>query len=291
MNLTRESIRAIDAVADPFGVLSLYGDGQGVGRHRRSPADRALAMRRRLRRVEAGLREAGAAAVADRYRRWLPRIESSSTGSRTPRRPARRCSCRSARADRCASTCRCRWASTPALEPTGHVMPLVAAHDEGRPAGVVVARRSSVQVLEWRQGRIDEELELPCRQPGPRIRPSIAGSAAATGSTRSPRGCGGSVEQRGWRRMVIAGDPRLRAAVPAAARSATTSRCARWPASSRACPRDLAVSVAADLDAAQRQYEWRLVERCSTPRSTTSPRCSASTPSSRRSSWAWSSIW
>ena len=46
MNLTPESIRAIDAIADPVGVLSLYGDGPAAAR--RSPADRALALRRRL---------------------------------------------------------------------------------------------------------------------------------------------------------------------------------------------------------------------------------------------------
>ena len=75
MNLTRESIRAIDAIADPCGVLSLYGDGRGVSHQRRDIAERARAIRRRLGRVEAGLRDAGAAAVADQYRRWLPRIE------------------------------------------------------------------------------------------------------------------------------------------------------------------------------------------------------------------------
>ena len=147
------------------------------------------------------------------------------------------------------------------LEPTGHVMPLVAAHDEGRPAGVVVARRSSVQVLEWRQGRIDEELELPI--------PSRArGSDRHRWGGRGYRidavaeGLRRVVEQRGWRRLLIAGDPRLRSAV-------ACGRPLRHDVEVRtlACELegmsagDLAVSVAADLDAAQRQYEWRLVER------------------------------
>ena len=259
MNLTPESIRAIDAIADPVGVLSLYGDGPAAAT-RRSPADRALALRRRLQRVEAGLREAGTAAVADRYRRWLPRIESQLFRLAHASSPGAAVflplsSGRPLRVDLPMPV-----GEHARLEPTGHVMPLVAAHDEGRPAGVVVARRSSVQVLEWRQGRIDEELEMPI--------PSRArGSDRHRWGGRGYRidavaeGLRRVVEQRGWRRLLIAGDPRLRSAVACGRPLRHDVEVRTLACELEGMSADLAVSVAADLDAAQRQYEWRLVER------------------------------
>ena len=259
MNLTPESIRAIDAIADPVGVLSLYGDGPAAAT-RRSPADRALALRRRLQRVEAGLREAGTAALADRYRRWLPRIESQLFRLAHASSPGAAVflplsSGRPLRVDLPMPV-----GEHARLEPTGHVMPLVAAHDEGRPAGVVVARRSSVQVLEWRQGRIDEELEMPI--------PSRArGSDRHRWGGRGYRidavseGLRRVVEQRGWRRLLIAGDPRLRSAVACGRPLRHDVEVRTLACELEGMSADLAVSVAADLDAAQRQYEWRLVER------------------------------
>ncbi|MFI5049291.1 MAG: hypothetical protein ACHQEA_05420 [Gaiellales bacterium] len=259
MNLTPESIRAIDAIADPVGVLSLYGDGPAAAM-RRSPADRALALRRRLQRVEAGLREAGTAALADRYRRWLPRIESQLFRLAHASSPGAAVflplsSGRPLRVDLPMPV-----GEHARLEPTGHVMPLVAAHDEGRPAGVVVARRSSVQVLEWRQGRIDEELEMPI--------PSRArGSDRHRWGGRGYRidavaeGLRRVVEQRGWRRLLIAGDPRLRSAVACGRPLRHDVEVRTLACELEGMSADLAVSVAADLDAAQRQYEWRLVER------------------------------
>jgi hypothetical protein len=259
VNLTPESIRAIDAIADPVGVLSLYGDGPAAAT-RRSPADRALALRRRLQRVEAGLREAGTAALADRYRRWLPRIESQLFRLAHASSPGAAVflplsSGRPLRVDLPMPV-----GEHARLEPTGHVMPLVAAHDEGRPAGVVVARRSSVQVLEWRQGRIDEELELPI--------PSRArGSDRHRWGGRGYRidavaeGLRRVVEQRGWRRLLIAGDPRLRSAVACGRPLRHDVEVRTLACELEGMSADLAVSVAADLDAAQRQYEWRLVER------------------------------
>jgi hypothetical protein len=260
VNPTPEFIRAIDGIADPVGVLSLYGDGPAAAT-RRSPADRALALRRRLQGVEAGLREAAAAAVADRYRRWLPHIESQLFRLAHASSPGAAVflplsSGRPLRVDLPMPV-----GEHARLEPTGHVMPLVAAHDEGRPAGVVIARRSSVQVREWRQGRIDEELDLPI--------PSRArGSDRHRWGGRGYRidavaeGLRRVVEERGWRRLLIAGDPRLRAAVACGRplRHDVEVRTLAGELEGMSAG-DLAVRVAADLDAAQRQYEWRLVER------------------------------
>ena len=200
-------------------------------------------------------------AVADRYRRWLPRIESQLFRLAHASSPGAAVflplsSGRPLRVDLPMPV-----GEHARLEPTGHVMPLVAAHDEGRPAGVVVARRSSVQVLEWRQGRIDEELELPI--------PSRArGSDRHRWGGRGYRidavaeGLRRVVEERGWRRLLIAGDPRLRAAVACGRplRHDVEVRTLAGELEGMSAD-DLAVSVAADLDAAQRQYEWRLVER------------------------------
>src|SRR5204862_141402 len=45
---------------------------------------------------------------------------------------------------------------TAALEQTAYVRPLVAAFDEGRPAGVMVAGVASVQLFQWQMGAVDE---------------------------------------------------------------------------------------------------------------------------------------
>jgi hypothetical protein len=117
-----------------------------------------------------------------------------------------------------------------------------------------------VQVLEWRQGRIDEELEMPI--------PSRArGSDRHRWGGRGYRidavaeGLRRVVEQRGWRRLLIAGDPRLRSAVACGRPLRHDVEVRTLACELEGMSADLAVSVAADLDAAQRQYEWRLVER------------------------------
>ena len=270
MNLTRESIRAFDAVADPCGVLSLYGDGQGVGHHRRDIAERARAIRRRLGRVEAGLRDAGAAAVADQYRRWLPRIEIELDRLARATSPGAAVFLPLSTGEPIPLELPMPVGEHARVEPTGHVMPLVAAYDEGRPAGVVVASRADVQVFEWRQGGIDEQLELPlpCRARGSERHPPRPGGALRSGVGRGYRidavaeGLRWAARQRGWRRMVIAGDPRLRVAVlggmPLGADLEVRTLATGLEDLARAA---LAAEIAAELDAAQRLYEWRLVER------------------------------
>jgi len=270
MNLTRESIRAFDAVADPCGVLSLYGDGQGAGHRRRDITERARAIRRRLGRVEAGLRDAGAAAVANQYRRWLPRIEIELDRLARATSPGAAVFLPLSTGEPIPLKLPMPVGEHARVEPTGHVMPLVAAYDEGRPAGVVVASRADVHVLEWRQGGIDEQLELPlpCRAHGSERHPPRPGRALRSGVGRGYRidavaeGLRWAARQRGWRRMVIAGDPRLRVAVlcglPLGADLEVRTLATGLEDVARAA---LAAEVAAELDAAQRLYEWRLVER------------------------------
>jgi hypothetical protein len=270
MNLTRESIRAFDAVADPCGVLSLYGDGQGAGHRRRDITERARAIRRRLGRVEAGLRDAGAAAVADQYRRWLPRIEIELDRLARATSPGAAVFLPLSTGEPIPLKLPMPVGEHARVEPTGHVMPLVAAYDEGRPAGVVVASRADVRVFEWRQGGIDEQLELPlpCRARGSERHPPRPGGALRSGVGRGYRidavaeGLRWAARQRGWRRMVIAGDPRLRVAVlgglPQGADLEVRTLATGLEDLASAA---LAAEIAAELDAAQRLYEWRLVER------------------------------
>jgi len=269
MNLTRESIRAFDAVADPCGVLSLYGDGR-AGHHRGDIAERARAIRRRLGRVEAGLRDAGAAAVADQYRRWLPRIEIELDRLARATSPGAAVFLPLSTGEPISLELPMPVGEHARVEPTGHVMPLVAAYDEGRPAGVVVASRADVRVFEWRQGGIDEQLELPlpCRARGSERHPPRPGEALRSGAGRGYRidavaeGLRWAARQRGWRRMVVAGDPRLRVAVlcglPLASGLEVRTLATGLEDLARAA---VAAEIAAELDAAQRLYEWRLVER------------------------------
>lgn len=109
-----------------------------------------------------------------------------------------------------------------------HVRPLVAALDEGRPVGVVLADRSGARVLEWAFGAVEEvatfdffEYMQGKRLEGPaQVNPAL-GQQSSTQSDRYDerrdehvvRFLGGEVSEgvrrriadRNWQRMVVAG--------------------------------------------------------------------------------------
>ncbi|HVI38914.1 MAG TPA: hypothetical protein VM684_21940, partial [Gaiellales bacterium] len=98
--------------------------------------------------------------------------------------------------------------------------------------------------------------------------PPRPGEALRSGAGRGYRidavaeGLRWAARQRGWRRMVVAGDPRLRVAVlcglPLASGLEVRTLATGLEDLARAA---VAAEIAAELDAAQRLYEWRLVER------------------------------
>jgi hypothetical protein len=131
---------------------------------------------------------------------------------------------------------------TAALEPTAYVRPLVAALDEGRPAGVMVAGAAAAQLFEWRMGVVEE----------------VAGSAV---DARLAWRIGEVAAERAWTRILVAGDTPLAGAL---ARDGAPSGCdvsmVTRPVEGLR-PRGIAAVVGADLHAAQRRYERGLVER------------------------------
>ena len=106
--LTMSDIRAIDAIADPLGVLSVYVD-------RPDPASgrlvRAVALSGELRRLEQDVAGDEGADLHAAYRDCLPRIRPALARMLRRRRArAGRCSRRS-RPRRCSrSASACRWA-------------------------------------------------------------------------------------------------------------------------------------------------------------------------------------
>lgn len=122
---------------------------------------------------------------------------------------------------------------------TPYVRPLVAAYDEGRPAGLLIVHQDDARLLEWAVGEAEElltrELELTDAQladikSGPHgNNPGMQGSGIVHRSSFDSRidenrnrflsGFVDEVDQiardRGWDRIVIAGTPKVREAVHA----------------------------------------------------------------------------
>jgi hypothetical protein len=237
--LTFADIRAIDSIADPLGVVSVYIDRPDEASGR---LVRAVAVAGELRRLEQEVAQDRDADVAVAYRRCLARI-----------RPALARMLDGTNAGRALFAPLSTEAVfeigvglpvgvTAALEPTAYVRPLVAALDEGRPAGVMVAGAAAAQLFEWRMGVVEE----------------VAGSAV---DARLAWRIGEVAAERAWTRILVAGDTRLahvlaRGGAPAGCDVSMVSR----PVEGLR-PRGIAAVVGSDLHAAQRRYERGLVER------------------------------
>lgn len=122
------------------------------------------------------------------------------------------------------------------IDETPFVRPLVAAQDEGRPAGIVVLHRGGLRVLEWRLGEAEDleavtfslgDAQLTGEKSGPAAdNPALAQQSVVhrdrfehrldENRLRLLRSAGAdiaaTVQQRGWDRLVVAGEARLRQA-------------------------------------------------------------------------------
>jgi Bacterial archaeo-eukaryotic release factor family 10 len=236
--LTWSDIRAIDAISDPLGVVSVYVD-------RPDPAAgrlvRAVALAGELRRLEADVIRCGDDDLAAAFRECLHRIRPALAGMLEGRSPGRALYAPLSGDEVLQLGIGLPVGLTAALEATAYVRPLVAAFDEGRPAGVMVAGAASVQLFEWRMGAVEEVAECAQR--------AVA------------RPVSDIAEARGWTRILVAGDTRLAHAL--AHRAAQDGREVALATSlvEGLRPRGIAAVVAADLHDAQRRYERRLVER------------------------------
>jgi hypothetical protein len=115
---------------------------------------------------------------------------------------------------------------------------------------VIVDDGPSLRLMEWRMGVI-EEVDTYRSSALPRTRPAraLAREVQAIAS------------ERGWTRVVVAGDGRLahilaRSAAPPDGEVSVFTRSVAGVG-----PRGLATALGGVLSEAQRRYEWRLVER------------------------------
>jgi hypothetical protein len=191
----RETLRTIDGLADPLGVLSIYVDvGEPGGANALAAA---VVAGQRLRRLEASVARTATDELADALDRALTHIRPALLDMVT--RPGRR-----GRAMFAGMSGDEIWEfdtampvrTTAVLEPTGYVRPLVAALDEGRPAGLALVRGRVLRLLDWHAGVVEEIGE-----------PAIVGPGGSRASTA--RRIGDVARVRGWRRLLVAGDPQL----------------------------------------------------------------------------------
>jgi len=248
--LTWSDIRAIDSISDPLGVVSVFVDRPD---HAAGRLVRAVALAGELRRLEAEVSDAPLAAA---YRECLPRIRPALARMLDGTTPGRALFAPLSTEEVFEIGVGLPVGVTAALEQTAYVRPLVAAFDEGRPAGLMVAGVASVQLFQWQMGAVEEVGEY-----------RFAGASAAwrRGGAPLAAGLAGEVRdiaaERAWRRVLVAGSTRLahtlaRNAAPGGCEVAMMTR----PVDGLP-PRSLAATVGFDLYAAQRRYERRLVVR------------------------------
>jgi hypothetical protein len=248
--LTWSDIRAIDSISDPLGVVSVFVDRPAAAAGR---LVRAVALAGELRRLEGEVDDQPLAAA---YRECLPRIRPALARMLDGRTPGRALFAPLSTEEVFEIGVGLPVGVTAALEQTAYVRPLVAAYDEGRPAGLMVAGAAAVQLFEWRMGAVEEVGEY-----------RFAGASAAwrRGGAPLAAGLAGEVRdiaaERAWRRVLVAGDSTLahtlaRNAAPGGCEVAMATRPVDGLPS-----RALAAMIGSDLYAAQRRYERRLVVR------------------------------
>jgi hypothetical protein len=240
--LTHDTVRHVDSLVDPLGVLSVYLGSRDRGE--RPMLSQAVRLGARLQALatlgrDPAVPERGAAlrAALGRLRPLLAR-QATRRGGRG-RAAFARLSGDEVWEVETAMPLR----TTAALEPTGYVRPLVAALDDGRPAGVVLAGPRRLRALDWRMGILRTVAELP-RAPGD----AVAGQLAEL------------VREHEWRRLVVEGEPRLAGALLAAGPPLRGCHLAiaRRPLGALAAER-LEPAVADELEAVQRRMEVALV--------------------------------
>ncbi len=242
MFLTHDTVRQIDGLADALGVLSIYVGSRAPGE--RPLLAQAVRLGDRLHALghlredpSTPERRAALAAALERLRPRLTRLVTRPGGR------GRALFARLSGGEVWEVETALPLPTTAVLEPTGYVRPLVAALDEGRPAGIVLAGRRRLRLLDWRMGRLAAVEDVGAG-------PTADASARVAEAAR----------RQGWRRLVVDGEPRLAGGLLAAdpplrgCHIAIASR----PLGALGAPL-LEHGVVAELEAVQRRMEVALV--------------------------------
>ena len=170
--LNWDDIRAIDAIADPLGVLSVYADRPDNGNGR---LVRAVSLAGELRRLEADTAATADTEVVTAHRRCVRRLRPALVRMLEGRAAGRALFAPLSSDEVFEVTVGLPVGLAAVVEKTAYVRPLVAAADEGRPAGVLVSDGSATRLLSWRMGTIEEvgEYRFPSR-PGARVAQGLA---------------------------------------------------------------------------------------------------------------------
>ena len=214
---------------DPLGVLSIYVDGASTATDRGAAID----MKNRLVELQRSVAEDGSPRLAEALSETLERIGPAVERFLDPRASGRgRALFASLSARELTSvSSRLRLPNRVVLDSTPFIHPLLELIDEGRPAGVVLTSSRSADLLEWRLGdlrRVRHVRAGPALAHGGRPGPVVARAGRAQQITpmreqQSRRGrehrhrfledvavqAVHLAGERGWERILIAGDQRL----------------------------------------------------------------------------------
>ena len=184
--LNWDDIRAIDAIADPLGVLSVYADRPDNGNGR---LVRAVSLAGELRRLEADMGATADTEVVTAHRPRVRRLRPALVRMLEGRAAGRALFAPLSSDEVFEVTVGLPVGLTAVVEKTAYVRPLVAAADEGRPAGVLVSDGSATRLLSWRMGTIEEvgEYRFPSR-PGARVAQGLARDVQAVATDEAGPG-------------------------------------------------------------------------------------------------------
>jgi Bacterial archaeo-eukaryotic release factor family 10 len=214
---------------DPLGVLSIYVDGGSAA----TDQGAAIDIKNRLVELERGVADDGSPQLAEALSATLRRIAPAVERLFEPRASGRgRALFAPLSAGELTSvSSRLRLPNRVVLDSTPFVHPLLELIDEGRPAGVVLTSSRLAELLDWRMGdlrRVTHVRAGPALEHGERPGPVVAHAGRAQQITpmreRQSRRererhhrfledvaaeAAHLARERGWERILIAGDQRL----------------------------------------------------------------------------------
>lgn len=240
MTIDRDSLGSVAALADDLGVLSIYVDADPSGQARRPTVwevqikNELAELRSAVKENETRKRAKAIQAALDVLKPEIERTADPSTHGR-----GRALFAALGASTKISLAFQLPIETRVVLSTNAFIRPLIAAFEQGRPAGFVTLSRSGVVVYGWDFGAVEvvERWSIDVQTSEWRRLKGPAGSNPALSQQTAPQhdrferrleehqasliaDVGGELaslrDARGWRRLVLAGDARLRAALKGA---------------------------------------------------------------------------